>query len=287
MAASDYFHKVGTSTATTLSSPGYTVGNTSINVGATTNMPTDTGVTITIDETDADGARVAGTRNVFRGNVSSGTQINELVYAGGDANRDYAAGSSTRVYIEVNEERDNRLVDGLLVSHNQDGTLKDDAVTTDVIADTATTAAKLGTPVAFRVRLSADQTVVTDTAKTIEFDTEDFDLGGNFDTTTHRFVAPYDGVYLFGIIGRMINLASSDTQYLYILKNGTVETASQITIATTNLENKVPITLPVNMAAGDYVSFSVYHDFGSNRDLDGGAGTAGCYAWGHLVGRTD
>lgn len=122
MAAADFYHKVGASTATTLSSPGYTVGNTSINVASTTNYPTDTGVTITIDEIDGNGERVAGTRNVFRGDVASATQINELVYAGGDANRNYSAGATTRVYIEVNEVQMNRMIDGTLVEHNQDGT---------------------------------------------------------------------------------------------------------------------------------------------------------------------
>lgn len=128
MAAADYFHKVGAGTATTLASPGYTIGATSINVASTTNYPTDTGVTITIDEVDSSGTRVDGTRNVFRGDVASATQINELVYVGGDSNRDYSAGSTTRVYIEVNEQRENRIVDGLLVSHDQDGTLKAGAV---------------------------------------------------------------------------------------------------------------------------------------------------------------
>ena len=260
-----------------------TIASTTLEVDSLNNWPAKFVATVgTLNVTT--GIIDPATVTIFKGHTSGGDIIID------EFAPDYAdSGNSIGqvVVIKPNTFWADTWADIMSVAHNQDGTLKDDAVTTDVIADTATTAAKLGTPVAFRVRLSADQTVVTDTAKTIEFDTEDFDLGGNFDTTTHRFVAPYDGVYLFGIIGRMINLASSDTQYLYILKNGTVETASQITIATTNLENKVPITLPVNMAAGDYVSFSVYHDFGSNRDLDGGAGTAGCYAWGHLVGRTD
>lgn len=124
MAAIDKFHKVGASTATTLSSPGYTIGATSINVAATTNMPTDTGVTITIDEVDGNGARIAGTRNVFIGDVAGATQINELAYTGGDANRNYSAGATTRVYIEVNEVQMNRMIDGVLVQHNQNGTHK-------------------------------------------------------------------------------------------------------------------------------------------------------------------
>lgn len=123
--ASDYFQKVGESTATTLSSPGYTTGNTSINVASTTNWPTDTGVTFAIDEVDGDGARVSGTYNVFRGVVSSATQISSLTYVGGDANRDYSAGATTRVFIHVGEDQMNRMIDGSLVEHKQTGAHSD------------------------------------------------------------------------------------------------------------------------------------------------------------------
>ena len=122
--SSDYFMKVGRATATTLSAPGYTIGNTTVNVASTTNWPTDTGVTFAIDEIDSSGERVAGSYNVFRGVVSGATQLTSVTYVGGDANRNYSAGATTRVYILVSAFRDNRFTDGVLVSHEQDGTLK-------------------------------------------------------------------------------------------------------------------------------------------------------------------
>lgn len=150
--ASDMFQKVARSTATTLSAPGYTVGATSINVASTSNWPADTGITFGIDEVDGNGNRIAGTYNIFRGTVGSATQLANLTYVGGDANRNYSAGATTRVYILVSYARENRLVDGLLVSHDQDGTLKTDsvdstqikanAITTPKIADGAVTADK-------------------------------------------------------------------------------------------------------------------------------------------------
>lgn len=173
------------------------------------------------------------------------------------------------------------------VSLNPDGTLKDDAVSTDAVEDEAITGEKLGAPVAFRVRLSANQSVPSNTAKTVEFDTEDFDLGSNFDTTTWRFDAPYDGVYLFGMIGRAQNLGVNDVQYNYITKNGSVQTASQTHATATGEENKVGVTIPIELAAGDWVSFLTYHDYGAgNRDFEGGSGTGSAYAWGYLIGRT-
>lgn len=122
MPATDYFQKVGWSTATTLSAPGYTTGATSINVGSTTNWPTTTGVTFAIDTIDSAGLRVSGSYNVFRGTVSSATLIDNITYVGGDANQNYSAGSTTRVYILVSSYRDNRFTDGILVEHEQDGT---------------------------------------------------------------------------------------------------------------------------------------------------------------------
>lgn len=136
--SSDYFMKVGRATATTLSAPGYTVGNTTINVASTTNYPTDTGVFVAVDEVDSSGERISGTYNVFRGVVSSATQISSLVYQGGDPNRNYAAGATTRVYIVVSSYQMNRLIDGLLVAHNQDGSLKTNVPITTNLATLTT-----------------------------------------------------------------------------------------------------------------------------------------------------
>ncbi len=175
--ANDMFQKVGRATATTLSAPGYTTGDSSVNIGSTTNWPTDTGVTFAIDVVDAAGERIAGTYNVFRGRVAGASQVDQVVYEGGDAHRSYPSGATTRVYILVSSYRDNRMADGLMISHNQDGTIKGpsvataltgqtlpaDTVTTTAIADGAVTGAKIAT---YRVARQNDTTNVTEnTAK--------------------------------------------------------------------------------------------------------------------------
>lgn len=122
--ASDLLLKVGTpGTATTLSSPGYTQGNTSITVGSTTNWPSDTGVVFAIDvATVVNGLEVqtAGTYCEFIGVVSSGTSITSVALVNGTP-QDYAAGSLTRVYIPVSAERENRIVTWGLVEHTELG----------------------------------------------------------------------------------------------------------------------------------------------------------------------
>ena len=139
--ANDMFMEVGNpGTATTLSAPGYTAGGTSITVGSTTNWPTATGVIFAIDEVEVvDGVerQVAGTYNEFEGTVASATSITNVDWVDGAGDRNYSAGASTRVYIPVSAERENRLARGMVVEHNQDGTHSD--ITADSITATDAT----------------------------------------------------------------------------------------------------------------------------------------------------
>lgn len=112
-------------TATTLSAPGYTTGGTSITVGATANWPTATGVVFAIDTvTVVDGVEVqdAGSYNEFVGTVDTGTTVTNVDWKRGSGDRDYAAGATTRVYIPVSAERENRIVEWGTQEHKQDGT---------------------------------------------------------------------------------------------------------------------------------------------------------------------
>jgi len=122
-------------TATTLSSPGYTTGvSTSITVGTTASFPTTTGCIFAIDTAEvvttngvAEEVQVAGTYCVFSGAVTNGTTISSLNLLYGTA-QSYTAGALTRVYIPVSSLHTERMVGGLLVSLDQDGTLKAGAV---------------------------------------------------------------------------------------------------------------------------------------------------------------
>lgn len=125
MAAStnDLFKKVGDATVTTLAAPGKALGATSITVGATTNYPTDTGVIIAIRVVDASGTVVAGTYAEYSGTITSGTTIGIVATPVYGSDQVYAAGSTTQVYIGLSKYGYNTLIDGILVSHNQDGTM--------------------------------------------------------------------------------------------------------------------------------------------------------------------
>jgi len=127
MAASsqDRFTRVGTpGSATTLAAPGHTIGGTAITVGSTSNWDTITGQIFAMDTvTIVNGKEVrdVGSYTEWEGVVSSSTSVTSLVLRYG-TDQNYPAGSTTRVYIPVSSSRENRLVDGILVQHNQDGT---------------------------------------------------------------------------------------------------------------------------------------------------------------------
>lgn len=142
---SDIFTHVGSpGSATTLSAPGHTIAGTSIVVGSTSNWPTDTGVTFAVDTVSiVNGVQVrnVGTYCEFEGIVTSGTDVANMVLRFG-TDQNYPAGSTTRVYIPVASSRENRLVDGLLVAHNQNGTLKSIA-TSNLAGDNGITGSML------------------------------------------------------------------------------------------------------------------------------------------------
>lgn len=108
-----------------MSAPGYTIADTSITVGSTSNWSTDTGVVFAIDEAqvvDGQEVQVAGTYNEYIGVVTSGTSVTSVAWQTGVGDRNYASGALTRVYIPVSAERENRIVTWGTTQHNQDGT---------------------------------------------------------------------------------------------------------------------------------------------------------------------
>lgn len=119
--ANDKFLKVGVAgTLTSLSAPGHSVSGTTITVGSTTNWPTDTATVFAIRQVDSSGSLVAGTYTEWRGIVSGSTLTNMTLMYGTD--QVYPAGSTTQVYIPLSAAAHNRLIDGILSEHDQDGT---------------------------------------------------------------------------------------------------------------------------------------------------------------------
>lgn len=131
ISTNDYFLKVGNpGTATTLSAPGYTIGNPNINVATTGNFPADSAVIFGIDTaatTTGTQVRTPNSYCVFVGIVTSATSIGSVTLLYGTP-QNYTASALTRVYITVSSVHINRLVSGILNFANPDATLKTSAV---------------------------------------------------------------------------------------------------------------------------------------------------------------
>lgn len=128
--------------------PNVTFVTTSRSGGATTlicdnltGWPTDTAVDFITYQLDTDGETVvAGSQRDWKGIVSTNTITNLTLIAGGSD-----AGNQVNDIVEMTPTGNwaNDLIEGILVSHNQDGTLKNDTVTTAKIDDEAVTTAKI------------------------------------------------------------------------------------------------------------------------------------------------
>jgi hypothetical protein len=151
--STDKFRKSYSFLQKTLSS-GINAGSTTLTPGDVTDIPTDTGVSFIIDRVDSNGNLTPTTRELITGVVSGGTITNLLRGEHGTTAQSHSAGA---VIEFVNSGKAwNDLMDGLLVSHDEDGTLTTGAVdvaavlasnvvTTAKILDANVTTAKLAT----------------------------------------------------------------------------------------------------------------------------------------------
>jgi hypothetical protein len=198
-ASTDYFTKVGDpGTASTLAAPGHLIGGTSITVVSTANYPTTTGCVFAIDTVtivNGEEVRDAGSYTEWEGVVTGATTIESMVLRYG-TDQNYPAGATTRVYIPVASSRENRLIDGLLVSLDQDGTLKADAVDNSAaIKDGVVTNAKL-----------AD-----DAKKAVADQSGDITLGDGVTATDSYLTKVGNIVFLSGFWAKAANFTTGDT----------------------------------------------------------------------------
>jgi len=284
MSAQDLFIEVGKPGSATTLDANYTAGDTSVAVVSTTNWPpVGKAVIFAIDNVkvvSGEEVQIQGTYNEFEGIVASATSISNVDQKLGSGDRDYAAGSLTRVYVPVSAERENRLAQGMAVAHNQDGALKDsivatakiadNAVTTAKMADASVTAEKLGTPVAFRA--TTTQTIAAGVVDVTTY-TEVTDLGGNFNPATGLFTVPYSGIYqlnaqmrLSDQTGRLyLDLVASTTGIIVSnmfyngVANGEITAVASITVALVAGET-VKVTLN-NQAAPAALTNSSFNGF--------------------------
>ena len=279
--ANDKFMKAGAGTVTTLSAPGKALSATSITVGSTTNYPTDTGIVFAIRQVDVNGELVAGTYTEWAGTVTSGTTLSMDAAPVYGSDQVYPAGSTTQVYIPLSSSAHNKMVDGLLVSHDQDGTLKAGAVDnaavlasnvveTAKIKDGAVTAGKLGLVMVSAYKSGSPQSLSAGTWTLVTLNSENFDVGGNF--ASNKFTAPTTGYYLVSItcvIGAY-GISGTANASAAIYKNGS-SFQQTMTIQGSGNANTVPrlsTTALMSLTAGDYIElYAVCSEAGRYVDV--------------------
>lgn len=125
-----------------------------------------------------------------------------------------------------------------------------------VTRDGGTTWYGEGTFPRFRAfRDSSDQSISDATDTTVDFQTEQYDVGGCFATATDRFTVPAggdQGCWLLHAQVRWTNNATG-TRRLWILKNGTTIVAEATQPASNAIEHNQEVALHVNAPlVGDY-----------------------------------
>jgi len=143
------------------------------------------------------------------------------------------------------------------------------------LGDNTITSEKLKSTVAFRARRTTSQALGDLSAAKIQFATETYDLGADFDNATnYRFVAPVAGVYHFACGANYQASATRGALLIYV--NGVVAETFEDVAAT--VVRAVSGATDLSLAANDYVE--VY-------GFRGGAGNISeAFFTGHLVGRT-
>ena len=125
-ANTDLFKKLTNNFSTTLAGAIVGAGDTSMSLGSTTNLATDTGIVLVVDRVNASGVATPLLREYIKGTVS-GTNVTSLVRGVGNSTAQ-AHASGAVVEQVVDQTTLNDTVNGILVHAKQDGTLLTSAV---------------------------------------------------------------------------------------------------------------------------------------------------------------
>jgi hypothetical protein len=119
----------------------------------------------------------------------------------------------------------------------------------------------------FHVTMSSSQSLPNNTHTILEFDTETFDIGSNFDTSTYKFTAPVAGKYWFNAAMRSSSTHGSDDDFM-IYKNSSAYAQeaqfNQVSGPTyVTVSNSMNISCIMDMAASDTASVYANTETGS------------------------
>ena len=147
--------------------------------------------------------------------------------------------------------------------------IQDDAVTTPKIADGAVESEKLQMTCGFMAVITAGQNVADQTSTLVNFGTEIFDTGGNYDTSTKAFTAPVTGYYKVDAAVLMSDITDSRYADIQLKVNGAIVRRRRATTAGTSAEPNANISCMVYMTSGQALTCAVLHNSGGTEAING------------------
>lgn len=114
-------------------------------------------------------------------------------------------------------------------------------------------------PYKFSVYRNATQTINASGWSLITYDTEIFDTGSNYSTSTGKFTAPIDGFYFFSAAGGVLNLPSATLTAIAFYKNGSQFLTGWEGNAGGSSGNILTASGLIQLAATDYIEVYVYN----------------------------
>jgi len=121
---------------------------------------------------------------------------------------------------------------------------------------------------AFKVVMSASQSIPNDTSTKLQFNSEEFDTDSAFDTGTYRFTVPSGGAgkYYITVMIRSGSITDTKKLELYLFKNGASLNAEFCQTASSNSGEQYSLTLStiLDLSESDYLEVYTLHQSGSS-----------------------
>lgn len=139
---------------------------------------------------------------------------------------------------------------------------------------------------AFYAYRNSNQTITIGSWDKIEFDATKFDVGSDYSTSNHRFVAPVDGIYNFTtVLNPDYSSGSGSRVFGRFTKNGTVYAQfSHEDAFYASDRQQTGGSVVIDLDANDYVEVEIQLEGGTTAVVNGQSTGIGTWFCGFLVG---
>jgi len=123
-----------------------------------------------------------------------------------------------------------------------------------------------------RVFLSSDQSIGAGSSTKIEFDSKEYDSDNNFDTSTHNWTCPEDGLYAVNLHVRFIGGSNGDKREIFIGSDLNIDPVGKGAVkntSSTDTDNDITVSSVTRYTSGDIIAA---HVFQGNSDDTLGSG---------------